>query len=82
MGNGEGVIGCVDKYTKEFDCGKMERKWMALGDSWIKAVFIFNEVVFFSQVRETGAHLNVFWRGASGEEKAEGTEATSIAQGS
>lgn len=55
---------------------------MALGDSWIKAVFIFNEVVFFSQVKETGAHLNVFWRGASGEEKAEGTEATSIAQGS
>ena len=33
---------------------------MALGDSWIKAVFIFNEVVFFSQVKEIGAHLNVF----------------------
>lgn len=33
---------------------------MALGESWIRAVFIFNEVVFFSQVKETGAHLNVF----------------------
>ena len=39
---------------------------MALGECWIKAVFFFNEVVFFYQVKETGAHLHVF-----GEESVE-----------
>lgn len=36
-----------------------ENEWL-LGRVGLKPVFIFNEVVFFSQVKETGAHLNVF----------------------
>lgn len=51
MGNREVVIGCVDKYTEEFDCGKRERN-NGLWESWIRAVFIFNEVVFFSSERD------------------------------
>ena len=58
-----------------------ENEWL-LGTVGLKLCSFLMKWCFFSQVRETGAHLNVFWRGASGEEKAEGTEATSIAQGS
>lgn len=52
MGNREVVIGCVDKYTEEFDCGKRKENEWLLGESWIRAVFIFNEVVFFSSERD------------------------------
>ena len=42
-----------------------ENEWL-LGSIGLKLFSFFNEVVFFSQVKETGAHLNVF-----GEESVE-----------